>query len=107
MLAHVRIGIHGLYRLAVGAQPYRRFRGQDKNVAAPSLGVSSGKPDWNWRALEPQMSLLFYAYGTYATLQPQPPIEKLRSVTIKLNGSSTVTITPRTEVRLLNEPEMP
>lgn len=59
---------------------------------------------WNYTSTN---SMLFYAYGTYGTLVPQPPVTGLRSVTITLNTGKTASSRVRTAVQTLNLPEMP
>jgi prepilin-type N-terminal cleavage/methylation domain-containing protein len=60
----------------------------------------------NW-SYSSNTTMIFYAYGTYSTMVPQPPITAVRSVTLTLNPGKTVSSRVRTAAQTLNLPEMP
>lgn len=84
-----------------------KLRYQDKLVLNSRVALAQGSPAWSWSSASQSQSLLFYVYGTYSTLNPQPAVPALRSVQIKLNSGTAPASRVRTAVVALNKPLMP
>ena len=59
---------------------------------------------WSYGATS---SMTYYVFGTYTREVSQPPIDVLGSVTVKINSDTGPATEVRSQVSLLNRPEVP
>lgn len=84
-----------------------RLQYQSTLVTNSRVALAEGGPPWNWNSAAQSQSLLFYVYGTYSTLDPQPALPAMRSVQIRLNTGSSPASRVRNAAVTLNKPLMP
>ncbi len=69
--------------------------------------LKTGNQGLTWTIDNTNKSLVYYVYGTYTYPVPQPPIKRIRTITMALNVGETPKTRVRTAVNLLKQPVMP